>query len=150
MWLLSAHGHSSLSITQCEREGYLFQKLKFENLELMIIRVFLGWWHGRNTTQHANAVLLSSVRNLTGYTSHYAPFVSLGTWATLKIRSTLVHRKKVITISLFAGQIVVTATSRAQGKGEMTLNNPVCASYPNRFPFLVRYPQRAHPRESSD
>ncbi|KAG0148746.1 hypothetical protein CROQUDRAFT_669776 [Cronartium quercuum f. sp. fusiforme G11] len=59
--------------------------------------------HTINTTEHANAVLLSSVQNLTGYTSHYAPF------------------------------IVVTATSRPGGKGDMTLENPVYEFTPLEF-----------------
>ncbi|KAH9810304.1 lysophospholipase catalytic domain-containing protein [Melampsora americana] len=56
-----------------------------------------------NTTNNANAVLLSSVRNLTGYATHYAPF------------------------------IIVTATSRAEGKGDMTLDNPVYEFTPEEF-----------------
>ncbi|EGG10708.1 uncharacterized protein MELLADRAFT_103198 [Melampsora larici-populina 98AG31] len=59
--------------------------------------------HTINTTQNANAVLLSSVRNLTGYSTHYAPF------------------------------IIVTATSRAQGKGDMSLENPVYEFTPEEF-----------------
>ncbi|KAH9810274.1 lysophospholipase catalytic domain-containing protein [Melampsora americana] len=59
--------------------------------------------HTINTTNNANAVLLSSVRNLTGYATHYAPF------------------------------IIVTATSRAEGKGDMTLDNPVYEFTPEEF-----------------
>ncbi|MBW0517648.1 hypothetical protein O181_057363 [Austropuccinia psidii MF-1] len=51
--------------------------------------------HTINKTEHANAVLLSTVKNLSGFKSRYAPFV------------------------------IITATARENGRGDMTLDNPV-------------------------
>ncbi|KAI7945485.1 hypothetical protein MJO29_011873, partial [Puccinia striiformis f. sp. tritici] len=56
-----------------------------------------------NTTHHANAVLLSSVKDLPGFKSRYAPF------------------------------IIITATSRENGKGELTLDDPVYEFTPEEF-----------------
>ncbi|EFP83202.2 Lysophospholipase 1 [Puccinia graminis f. sp. tritici] len=59
--------------------------------------------HTINTTHHANAVLLSSVKDLPGFKSRYAPF------------------------------IIITATSRENGKEEMSLDNPVYEFTPEEF-----------------
>ncbi|KAI9605710.1 hypothetical protein H4Q26_004075 [Puccinia striiformis f. sp. tritici PST-130] len=65
-----------------------------------------------NTTHHANAVLLSSVKDLPGFKSRYAPFLGCP------------DKKQ---------QIIITATSRENGKGELTLDDPVYEFTPEEF-----------------
>lgn len=59
--------------------------------------------HTINATHHANAVLLSSVKDLSAFKSRYAPF------------------------------IIITASSRENGKGDLTLDNPVYEFTPEEF-----------------
>ncbi|CAH7669558.1 lysophospholipase catalytic domain-domain-containing protein [Phakopsora pachyrhizi] len=59
--------------------------------------------HTINKTHHANAVLFSSVKSLSNYKNHYAPF------------------------------IIITATSREKGNEELTLDDPIYEFTPEEF-----------------